>query len=78
VAALQTGIRPDGRILSPVMPWRNFANMTKPDALAVAAFLKSLPAVKHQVPGPFGTDELPTIPFMKIVFPMEATSTGAP
>ena len=31
VTAMQTGKRPDGRELAPIMPWRAFANMTKDD-----------------------------------------------
>jgi hypothetical protein len=42
------------------MPWRNYAGITKADALAIAAYLKSLPPVSHQVPGPFGPSETPT------------------
>src|SRR5262245_43043080 len=29
VTAIQTGVRPDGRMLVPVMPWRNYASLTK-------------------------------------------------
>ncbi|MGD0433344.1 MAG: cytochrome c [Acetobacteraceae bacterium] len=59
VTAITTGERPDGRILVPSMPWRNYAHLTKSDALAMAAFLKSLPPTSHKVPGPFGpTDTL--------------------
>jgi mono/diheme cytochrome c family protein len=57
VTALQTGVRPDGRILSPNMPWRAFANLTKADAEAIVDYLKSLPPVRNKVPGPFGPDE---------------------
>ena len=39
------------------MPWRGLTNLTKTDALAIAAFLKSLPPVSNKVPGPFGPDE---------------------
>jgi len=67
--ALQTGVRPDGRILSPIMPWQAFANLTKADAVAIVAYLKDLPAVKHRVPGPFGADEAPTVTVMKLVAP---------
>ncbi len=67
--ALQTGVRPDGRILAPIMPWKSFAGMTKQDASAIAAYLKSLPPVKNKVPGPFGPTEKPTIFVMKIVPP---------
>ena len=67
VTALQTGKRPDGRELAPIMPWRAFANLTKDDATAIAVFLKSLPPVKNKVPGPFGPNEKPTEFVMKIV-----------
>ncbi len=69
VAALQTGERPDGRILAPVMPWQAFAGLTKQDARAIAAYLKSLPPVKNKVPGPFGPSEKPTSFIMRIVPP---------
>jgi len=67
VTAIQTGVLPDGRQLAPIMPWRAFASYTKRDAYAVAAYLKSLPAVKNKVPGPFGPSEAPTVLVMKIV-----------
>jgi len=69
VTSLQTGARPDGRILAPIMPWRAFAQLTKPDVAAIAAFLKSLPPVKNKVPGPFGPSEKPTSFVMKVVAP---------
>jgi mono/diheme cytochrome c family protein len=69
VAALTKGVRPDGRELAPIMPWRSFANMTPEDALAVATYLKSLPPVNHKVPGPFGDSEKPTSPYMTVVMP---------
>ncbi|MEX0962853.1 MAG: hypothetical protein WDZ52_02265 [Pseudohongiellaceae bacterium] len=34
----------------PVMPWPAFVNITEDDAFAIAAYLKSLPPVSHQVP----------------------------
>lgn len=52
VRAIRTGNRPDGRQLAPIMPWMNFAAMTDEDAMAVARYLRSLPAVKHRVPAP--------------------------
>lgn len=69
VAAIQTGVRPDGRELAPIMPWRSIAKLTKEDAEAIAAYLKSLPAISNTVPGPFGPDEKPTSFVMKIVPP---------
>jgi mono/diheme cytochrome c family protein len=69
IAALQTGKRPDGRILAPIMPWRSFAKLTNSDARAIAVYLKSLPPVSNKVPGPFGSNEKPTSFVMKIVPP---------
>ena len=69
VTALQTGTRPDGRLLAPIMPWRSFAKLTKQDARAIAAYLKSLPPLKHKVAGPFGPNEKPTVFVMKLVPP---------
>jgi mono/diheme cytochrome c family protein len=69
VTALQTGKRPDGRMLAPIMPWPAFANLTKSDATAIAAYLKSLKPVKHKVPGPFGPNEKASVAVMKVVPP---------
>lgn len=67
--ALRTGLRPDGRQLAPAMPWMNYAALTDDDALAVAAYLKSLPPAANDVPGPFGPGE-PTGGFvMRVVAP---------
>ena len=49
------------------MPWRAFSNMTDADATAIATFLKSIPAVKNKVPGPFGPNDKPTEFVMKVV-----------
>jgi mono/diheme cytochrome c family protein len=69
VTALQTGARPDGRLLAPIMPWKALAQLTKDDAFAIAVFLKSIPPVSNKVPGPFGPNESPTSFVMKIVPP---------
>jgi len=69
VTAIQTGTRPDGRMLAPIMPWRAFSHLTKADATAIAEYLKSLPAVNNRVPGPFGPTENPTSFVMKIAAP---------
>jgi mono/diheme cytochrome c family protein len=67
--AITTGARPDGRGLAPVMPWMDFANLTKADALAIGAYLKSLPAVKNRIPDPFGPGQKPTVLVDTIVPP---------
>jgi mono/diheme cytochrome c family protein len=50
VDALRTGMRPDGSVLAPPMPWPMYATMTDDDAFAIAAYLKSLKPVKHRMP----------------------------
>lgn len=50
--AIRSGNRPDGRQLAVAMPWMNFSHLTDGDAMAIAAYLKSLPPVKHAVPKP--------------------------
>jgi mono/diheme cytochrome c family protein len=68
VTALTKGQTPDGRVLAPVMPWHAYANLTKSDALAIAAYLKSLPPVTHLVGGPYGPNQNPA-EFVMIVLP---------
>src|SRR6267142_5364622 len=68
ITAIQTGVRPDGRILAPIMPWRAFAGLTKSDAGAIADYLKSLPPVSHKAQGPFGSGDKPPVPRMMVVF----------
>jgi mono/diheme cytochrome c family protein len=67
--ALTTGVRPDGRVLAPIMPWHAFAKLTKDDVSAIVAFLRSVPAISNKVPGPFGPNEKPTAFVMKVVPP---------
>ena len=76
VAAIRTGRRPDGRVLAPVMPWRHFSELTDADAAAIATYLKSLPAVRNKVPGPFGPNEKPTSYVMKVVAPDGAAASS--
>ena len=69
IAAIQKGVRPDGRMLAPIMPWRALASLSAADAKALVAYLRSRPPVKNKVPGPFGSTEKPTSFVMKIVPP---------
>ncbi len=57
ITAFTTGVRPDGRELAPIMPWRGLSHLTRHDAEAIVAYLRSLPPVKNKVAGPFGPDE---------------------
>jgi mono/diheme cytochrome c family protein len=57
--AVRGGLRPDGRELVPIMPWPSYSALTDEDAQALVAYLKSLPPMKFQSPGPFGDGETP-------------------
>jgi mono/diheme cytochrome c family protein len=66
VSTLRTGVRPDGTPLLPPMPWMNIAALDDDDLGALAAYLKSIPAVKHANPAvvpPGQTGSLPALVF---------------
>jgi len=67
--ALTTGKRPDGRQLAPIMPYPSFVNLTKDDVAALVAFLRSIPAVKNQVAGPFKPGEKVSIFTFRVLPP---------
>ena len=50
VKTIRTGQRADGTEVLPPMPWPMYSGLSDEDAYAVAAYLKSLPAVRHKVP----------------------------
>ena len=51
IAAMQKGVRPDGRVLAPIMPWRALASLTPEDARAIVAYLRSVPSGEEQGAG---------------------------
>lgn len=50
VKAIRTGVKNDGKMLLPPMPWQDFSGLSDADVHAIAAYLMSLPAVSHKVP----------------------------
>ena len=50
VTAIRTGVRPDHTPIMPPMPWPMYSHLSDDDAHALAAFLKSIPAVHHKAP----------------------------
>ncbi len=70
--AFTKGEMPDGRKLSPIMPWPTFAQMTPQDAMAVAAYLQSLPPVSNAIPGPYKAGETPAVPYISVTLPTAA------
>ncbi len=73
-AAITTGKRPDGRQLAPIMPYHAFSYMTKEDVAAVIAFLHNIPAVKHEVVGPFKPGEKNTLFTFRVLPPGETVA----
>lgn len=69
VAALTKGETPQGRKLSEIMPWPALSHLTPGDALALVAYLQSLPPVHNAVPGPFKPGETPSVPYVSAVLP---------
>ena len=69
IAANRTGVRPDGRVLAPVMPYKHYGALTDADASALAAYLKSLPPVANQVPAPSGPSQKPSGPYLTVAMP---------
>ena len=48
--AIREGIGHDGRTLFPLMPYENYRHMPDEDLASVVVFLRSLPAVRNQLP----------------------------
>jgi len=71
IRAFREGIGRDGRPLFPIMPYFILRNISDPDAKAIVAFLRTLPAVKRAHP-PAQVD-FPMNLFMKI-FPAPVTT----
>ena len=59
--ALRTGQTPDGLLNSWAMIWPFFHSLTEDDALAIARYLKSRPAVRNHVPPPLHYGVLETL-----------------
>jgi mono/diheme cytochrome c family protein len=77
IAAFRTGKTPEGRELSPVMPYPALSHLSDADAQAIVAFLKSIPAVSNQVKN-FGPNDKPTISVSAVVPPDVYNALPAP
>ena len=69
VTAIRTGVRPDGRVLAPIMPYHSYAALTDEDAAALVAYLRTLPHAANRVPDPVGTEAEAKAPFLKVTVP---------
>ena len=77
IAAFRTGKTPEGRELSPVMPYPALSHLTDADADAIVAFLKSLPPVSNQVKN-FGPNDKVTISVSTVLPPDVYNGLPAP
>ena len=50
VVAVQTGVRPNGTVMLPFMPWPSYAAWSRDDLHAIWLYLRSVKAVSHRVP----------------------------
>jgi mono/diheme cytochrome c family protein len=50
VRAIREGIRPDGRVLGPPMPFGFYRRLADSDVAAMVAYLRTVPPVRHGVP----------------------------
>ena len=48
--AITEGVTPDGRVLFPFMNYPGYAQMCRQDLQALVSYLRTLPAIQHQVP----------------------------
>jgi mono/diheme cytochrome c family protein len=69
--ALHNGKSRDGRLLYPAFPYTNYTKVSRPDADALFAWLRSLPAVRqpnraHALRFPY--DQQPTLAFWRLLY----------
>jgi cytochrome c553 len=70
-AAIQTGHTRARRLNYWAMPWQIYGALAPADALAIAAFLKSLPAIHNAIPEPVYFGSLETV-VRKLSYPLPA------
>ncbi|WP_372841119.1 cytochrome c [Phaeovulum sp.] len=69
IRAVTTGVRPDGRMLAPAMPWPGYAALRDDDRAALVAWLQSLEPVENPVPEPAAPGAHAPAPFYRVTMP---------
>lgn len=67
--ALLDGKRPNGSPIAPIMPFALYRSMTPRDLDAIVAYLRSVPAIKNQVPTPEYRSEAFSVAYPEAVKP---------
>ena len=76
--AVKTGIDDDGKLLFPVMPYHVYNGMADADLEAVIAYIRSVRAVKNQVPErTVSTEGMPSPPFQTGIAAPDASDKAA-
>ena len=78
VTAVREGRRPDGSPILPPMPWPVYSRMTDKEAYALAAYLKTIPPIVHEMPKAQPPGETPKRPAMVIPAPPEWDARNLP
>lgn len=52
MTAMRTGLRPNGTVMLPYMPWPSYSRWNEDDLRAVWLYLRSLEPIAHEVPAP--------------------------
>lgn len=64
--AIKSGVRPDGTVLFPVMPYHVYNGMADQDLEDIIAYIKSVPPVKNEVPErTVSTEGMPVLPYQE-------------
>ena len=77
IRAMREGVSKDGRPLFPLMPYGDFKSMSDEDALAIVAYLRTLPAVSYKAPAPKLDFPMPLIVRL-IPQPLDGPVNGPP
>ena len=58
VVAIREGIRPDGSVMEGIMPFELYRHLSDADVEAIVAYIRSVPSVRNEIPGPEMGDSL--------------------
>ncbi len=59
IRAIREGVRPDGQVLGPPMPYPFYRDISDNDVRAIVTYLRSVPAIENEVPRSTYNIELP-------------------
>ena len=75
--AIREGLRPDGSVIGPPMPFAMYRGLSDDDLLAIVAYLRTVPAVESDIPKSIYNIDLPPAygpPIQTIAHPAEGVT----